>query len=95
MTDDNSNSTVLRDMVIKAIRSTKEENDSLRADAERFRWLRDNAREELLNPQAAASELAPDMRTQWVLPTLICSGPVGGYLTFEQAVDIKRGANNV
>ena len=30
------------------------------------------------------------MRTHWKLPTLICSGPVGGYLDFDAAIDAVR-----
>ena len=59
-------------------------------DAARYRWLRSQASEKLLNPRAALSEICPDMRTHWKLPTLICSGPVGGYLDFDAAIDAAR-----
>ena len=55
-------------------------------DAERYRWLRMMAKEELLNPKAAGSEW-PDIRTYWRIPTLICSGPVGGFIDFDAAID--------
>ena len=55
-------------------------------DAERYRWLRMMAKEQLLNPKAAGSEW-PDMRTYWRIPTLICSGPVGGFIDFDTAID--------
>ena len=55
-------------------------------DAERYRWLRMMAKEQLLNPKAAGSEW-PDMRTYWRIPTLICSGPVGGFIDFDAAID--------
>lgn len=72
---------VLRDMI--------EQNQ---LDAERYRGLRQLAKEQLLNPSHAASEFAPDMRTHWVLPTLMCSGPVGGYVDFDEAVQIAIDA---
>ncbi|MFT4267857.1 MAG: hypothetical protein QM586_11665 [Xenophilus sp.] len=56
-------------------------------DAARYRCLREAAKEQLLNPKGAANEYAPDMRTHWVLPVLMCSGPTGGYRTFDEAVD--------
>ena len=55
-------------------------------DAERYRWLRMMAKEQLLNPKAAGSEW-PDIRTYWRIPTLICSGPVGGFIDFDTAID--------
>lgn len=55
-------------------------------DAERYRWLRMMAKEQLLNPKAAGSEW-PDMRTYWRIPTLICSGPVGGFIDLDTAID--------
>lgn len=59
-------------------------------DAARYRWLKSQASENLLNPRAALSEICPDMRTHWKLPTLICSGPVGGYLDFDASIDAAR-----
>lgn len=66
------------------------ENDA--EDAARYRWLKSQASEELLNPRAALSEICPDMRTHWKLPTLICSGPVGGYLGFDASIDAAMKA---
>lgn len=65
-------------------------------DAARYQWLKSRASERLLNPRAALSEICPDMRTHWKLPTLMCSGPVGGYLDFDAAIDAgrKQGANH-
>lgn len=68
-------------------------------DAARYRYLKSQASEQLLNPRAALSEICPDMRTHWKLPTLICSGPVGGYLDFDASIDAvrsqdKQGANH-
>ena len=62
----------------------------LRADAERYRWLRNKAREKLLYPARAGDEV-PDLRTKWSIPTLICSGPVGGFRSFDEAIDAARG----
>lgn len=72
---------VLRDMI--------EQNQ---LDAERYRGLRELAKEQLLHPSRAFSEFAPDMRTHWVLPTLMCSGPIGGYADFDEAVQIAIDA---
>ena len=68
-------------------------------DAARYRWLKSQASEELLNPRAALSEICAGMRTHWKLPTLICSGLVGGYLDFDASIDASRyldeeGANH-
>lgn len=68
------------------IEALRAEVDALAKDAERYRWLRTMAREQLLNPKMASSEY-PDMRTYWRLPTLICSGPVGGFVEFDAAID--------
>ena len=57
-------------------------------NAEKYEYLRDNAKEVLLNPRAFASEFCPDMRTKWEIPILICSGPIGGYIDFDKAVEI-------
>lgn len=65
-----------------------EDSDAILKDALRFRALRDAAKEVLLHPGRANSEICPDLRTKWEIPTLICSGPVGGFLSFEEAVDI-------
>jgi len=62
----------------------------LRADAERYRWLRNKAREELLYPARAGGEV-PDLRTKWEVPMLICSGPVSGFRSFDEAIDAARG----
>ena len=59
----------------------------MRKDAERYRKLAAAAKEQLLRPDRAACEMLPDMRTHWVLPVLMCSGPVGGFASFADAVD--------
>jgi hypothetical protein len=64
-------------------------------DVARWRALAASAKEELLDPHRAASEVAPDLRTHWVLPTLICSGPVGGHMTFAKSVDVLRARQAV
>lgn len=55
---------------------------------ERFAWLLRNSKENLLHPKTLSSDF-PDLRTHWTFPTLICSGPVGGYLTLPEAIDIQ------
>ena len=66
--------------------------DSVLEDAERYRCLKSQSKEQLLNPRGAASEFCADMRTHWKLPVLMCSGPIGGYLSFDDSVDILRAA---
>ena len=58
--------------------------------ADRYTWLESVAKEVLLDPKRARCEWAPDMRTKWELPTLICSGPVGGHMTFTESIDVLR-----
>ena len=68
-----------------------QEIEALRADAWRFRKLQAAATEQLLSRPREASEIMPDMRTHWTLPVLICSGPVGGHVSFAEAVDNLPG----
>ena len=68
----------------------KAEVERLTADAKRYQWLRDKSTEQLLNQSRANlnNDFSPmDIRTHWKTPTLICSGTVGGFITFEDAVD--------
>lgn len=51
-----------------------------------LQWLDKNAKEVLLDPRRAASEICPDLRTKWEIPTLICSGPIGGHVSFLDAI---------
>jgi len=60
---------------------------ALRKDAERYRKLAAAATEQLLHPDRARCEMMPDRRTHWKLPVLMCSGPVGGFVSFADAVD--------
>ena len=59
----------------------------------RYRRLRDMASETLVDPRNSHADLI-DTRTEWRLPTLICSGPIGGFNTFDEAVDIATGDSN-
>ena len=72
--------------------TTAQAADSVLEDAERYRCLKSQSKEQLLNPRGAASEFCADMRTHWKLPVLMCSGPIGGYLSFDDSVDILRAA---
>ena len=65
----------------------RDEAEALRKDAERWRKLEAHATEQLLHPSRAACESMPDLRTHWKLPVLMCSGPVGGHVSFADAVD--------
>lgn len=57
-------------------------------DLKRFEWLVKNSSERLLKPRQN-SEFDLDLRTNWVTPTLICSGPVGGFTSMREAIDIE------
>ena len=56
-------------------------------DLARFAWLVKKAKEEYLHSKTLSSDF-PDMRTYWKIPTLICSGPIGGFIEFREAIDI-------
>lgn len=73
-----------------ALKTQVREIERMRQDAERYQWLKSQSKEQLLNPRGAASEFCADMRTHWKLPVLMCSGPIGGYLSFDDAVDMLR-----
>lgn len=69
----------------------KKEMKELRLKAARYDWLEANAKEVLLRPDRVNCDWgAPDLRTKWEIPTLICSGPVGGTISFGEAIDIER-----
>lgn len=57
---------------------------------DRYRWLEANVKEAYVQPDRVNCEWAPDTRTKWEIPTLICSGPVGGMVPFGEAIDIAR-----
>lgn len=57
-------------------------------DVERMEWLIKNVQEKLLRPGTLSSDF-PDMRTHWVFPTLMCSGPIGGFQSLREAIDIQ------
>ena len=79
-------------LILGSMKALREDAfEAMRKDAERFRKLASIATEQLLSPARAASEICPDMRTHWVLPTLICSGPIGGHVSFAEAVDNLNG----
>lgn len=73
-----------KDALVAALEEAQE-------DAERYRWLRSMAKERFLDLKASGAEYFPDMRTHWCIPTLICSGPVGGFMSFDEAIDQARG----
>lgn len=68
-----------------------DENDlrELIHKADRYTWLEANAKEVYLRPDMVSCEWAPDIRTKWETPTLICSGPVGGMVSFGESIDNK------
>lgn len=60
----------------------------LRGIAIRWEYMKANAKETFLSSQTLSSECA-DMRTVWEFPKLICSGPVGGFIPVDEAIDIE------
>lgn len=59
-------------------------------NAARYLWLEEHVKEVWVDPKRACSDICPDLRTKWELPVLICSGPVGGTVSFGEAIDIMR-----
>lgn len=66
-------------------RMTDDDLDQLRQDALRWREYSALATEEFIRPPRGEQFL--DLRTYWKFPTLICSGPVGGYMNPTEALD--------
>ena len=73
---------------VECIKNLKAENESLRKDAERYRWLRDATGEALLRPAAFGSEMYPDMRLKFDFPTIVSYDAVGNVTTLDQAIDV-------
>ena len=63
---------------------------ALEADAERYRWLRDNIKERPMNQRAYASEIVPDTRLRYELPVLVSWADYCGQITLDDAVDKAR-----
>ncbi len=74
----------------RRIAQMKKEMKELRLKAARYDWLEANAKEVYIRPELVNCDWAPDTRTKWELPTLICSGPVGGTIPFGEAIDVLR-----
>lgn len=72
---------------VECIKKLKAENESLRKDAERYRWLRDATGETPLRPAAFGSEMYPDMRLKLDFPTIVSYDAVGNVTTLDQAID--------
>lgn len=71
----------------ECIKKLKADNESLRKDAERYRWLRDATGETPLRPAAFGSEMYPDMRLKLDFPTIVSYDAVGNVTTLDQAID--------
>jgi len=65
---------------------------ALRADAERYRWLRDVTDERPVNEKAYFSELAPDKRLLFNFPKLQAYNCIGQQFTLDEAVDAAIAA---
>lgn len=74
----------------RRIAQMKKEMKELRLKAARYDWLEANAKEAYIRPELVNCDWAPDARTKWEIPTLICSGPVGGTIPFGEAIDVLR-----
>jgi len=74
----------------RRIAQMKKEMKELRLKAARYDWLEANAKEVLLRPDRVNCDWDPDIRTKWEIPTLICSGAVGGTIPFGEAIDVLR-----
>lgn len=72
------------------VKRLKKENKMLTLKAARYDWLDANVKEVYLRPDLVSCEWCPDIRTKWEIPTLICSGPVGGMVPFGEAIDVLR-----
>lgn len=59
------------------------------SDTQRLDWLEANLKEEPLNPRAYASELCPDIRLKYKLPTLVSYDCVGQRISLRRAIDIE------
>ena len=72
---------------VECIKKLKAENESLRKDAERYRWLRDATGETPLRPAAFGNEMYHDMRLKLDFPTIVSYDAVGNVTTLDQAID--------
>lgn len=72
---------------VECIKKLKEDNESLKLDAERYRWLRDATGETPLRPAAFGGEMYPDMRLKLDFPTIVSYDAVGNVTTLDQAID--------
>lgn len=63
---------------------------ALREDAERYRWLRANAKESPLRPKLYAAEMFPDTRLQYQFPTLMSWADYCGQIELDAAIDAAR-----
>ena len=72
---------------VECIKKLKAENESLKRDAERYRWLRDATGETPLRPAAFGGEMYPDMRLKLDFPTIVSCDAVGNVTTLDQAID--------
>jgi hypothetical protein len=79
------------DRTIDATLAVMAERDALAADAARYRWLRDQAREELLRPDTLGSEFA-DMRTHYKFPTVMAYAPYAGNISMDESIDAAIAA---
>lgn len=79
---------------VECIKKLKADNESLRKDAERYRWLRDATGETPLRPAAFGSEMYPDMRLKLDFPTIVSYDAVGNVTTLDQAIDAMAQGEN-
>lgn len=61
-------------------------NEMLEKASTHYRWLCDNVTEVPLNPSGFSSDICPDTRLKWELPTLVSTTCVGGMVSFDEAI---------
>jgi hypothetical protein len=61
------------------------------ADAENYRWIRDNVREVPLRPDRFGAEVMPDTRLCWELPVLVSLDAIGQQISLDEAIEAARG----
>lgn len=86
------------ELIIPEVKETKLTEDELALlveDAARYRWIRDNVKEAILNPKAFNSEIMPDTRLKYELPVLISLTCVNEPVSFDDAVDLARNTTKI
>lgn len=79
------------DLCAQALDSMKQLEAQLaeaRKDAERLGWLANKVHERPLRPASYGSEMFPDMRLCYGLPTMVSYDAIGQTISFRAAIDV-------